>query len=169
MSVLLKTERALRAWMLGNAAYLIASDGTYVVEENGLRIRLQSGFGFFLPVVTGQSDVEMTGPAVVCSCPSGRQVENSTLTHLVDVQVELNFPADEGQNQRYLLDAFNYAVSQLQAALYRTDFTTVLTDAESGFACLHAPGSWTQESGFTDRLRTYRFRRQLVVAPSDFT
>lgn len=168
MSLLLRTERAFQKLLLGSAAYLVVGDGSFVVTDKGLRITLADGFTYDLPVARGQDDVEFTGPGVLCSCPSGTQVENGTRTMRVDVVIELHFPVDEGQRHRFLLDGFEYAVAQLAQALYRHDLPQLLSATENGFTVLHAPGAWTEESGFTDRLRTYRFQRPLIVAPTDF-
>lgn len=168
MSLLLSTERSLKRYLLGSAAWLVSGTGTYIVEEDGIRITLGNGFRYHLGILTGQGAAELTGPAVVCSCPSGTHVESGTRTMRVDVVIELHYPVDESHGLRHPLHAFEYAAAQLAQALYRHDFPQLLSAAESGFTVLYAPGTWTEESGFTDRMRTYRFRRQLIVAPTDF-
>lgn len=167
MSTLLKTERALQRWLLGSAAYLITGEGDYVVTDKGLKLRMASGFEFFLPVVRGQDDIELTAPCVITSCPTGRHYQTGSLTMLVDVEITLRYPADAGDVIKEPLAAFEYAAGQLAAALYRDDLPQRLSEAEELFNCQFAPGPWTEMSGFIQRLRVYTFRRQLVVSPRD--
>lgn len=167
MSILLKTERAIQRWLLGNAAYLVTGEGQYVVTDKGLKITMGDGYQFFLPVLRGQDDVEKGAPAVVVACPSARQYDRRTSTRVVDVEISLRYPADEGLNARKLLEAFEYAAEMLTGALLRTDFPEVVSTKEDGFTCQWAMEVWTEVSGWTDRFRTYAFRRPLIVMPKD--
>lgn len=167
MSVCLKVERALQRYLLGSAQFFVAADGNYVRTDKGLKITLRSGFGFFLSVLRGQDDVEAVAPGVIAACPSAVQLEPGTLTHLAEIEITLRYPVDEGQSQRFLLDAFEYASGQLVQALYRDDLPSLISQTEDGFTCTWAPGTWTQASGWVERLRTYQLKRQIVVVPAD--
>lgn len=164
-AVLLKTERAIQRWVLGSAAYLIAGDGSFVVTDNGLKIRLVSGFEFDLPVMRGQDDVENSGPGVIAACAAGVQVEKGTMTHDVQVEITLRYPADEGEGLCSLLDSFEFSCDQLSQAIYRADFPAALTASLDGFTCLSSLGHWRQASGWVGRLRSYQFTGALRVAP----
>lgn len=157
----------MQRWLLGTAAYLIAADGTYVVTDKGLKIRLATGFEFFLPVIRGQDDVEVGGPAVVAACPRGTQSQPGSATRVVEIEVTLRYPADEGDHAKELLAAFEYAAAQLAAALMRDDFLERLSEHEEEFTALSYVGTWTEDSGWIERLRTYRYMRQIVVTPAD--
>ena len=163
--ILLLTERALQRYLLGGAQYVLDENATFSVEDKGIRIVLPSGFRIFLAVLRGQDDIEVPAPAVIASCPTATQSQQGTLTHLVDVEITLRFPVDEHANQRHLLDGFQFSCDQLQSALYQDDLPEQVTMAADGFSCLWAPGPWTQASGWIDRLRTYQFKRQLLVTP----
>lgn len=165
--VLLKTERAFQTWMLGHAALLVSENGKYVVTNRSIRIELLSGPSFNLPVNRGQDDQELGAPAIVAACDDAVQAELRSLNWLVSTTLELRFPCDEKPTMSSMLDAFEYAAGGLSAALYKTELLDEVSALEPDFHLVARPNPWREQSGFTDRLRTYRWSTQFHVAMAD--
>ena len=91
--VLLQLEAHAQKYLLGQAPFLIAASGSYLLTDLGLRIKLSSGFEFDMPVLTGQGACEFSGPALIAYAPECSQL-SCTLNHEALLEVELRWPAD---------------------------------------------------------------------------
>jgi len=166
-AVCMRVERAFARWLLGAAPYLVAADGSYVLTDKGMRVTLHTGPQFFLAVNRGQDDVEIASPGLIAACDDAVQTELTALNFLVNLQIELRYPVDEGPESCGLLEAFEYAARQLGAALYKTELMDEVSQSEPEFTALNRPAPWREQSGFTGRQRTYRWVTQVSVALSD--
>jgi len=169
--VLMQLEQHAQAHLLGVAPFLIGSSGSYILTEQGARIRLSSGYEFNFPVLTGQGPCEVIGPCLVAYANEATQQEGFTLNHNATLAIELRWPADAESNlgtREELLACFQYAAGQLQIALYRHDLAKLLTESITGdeFTCFFVMPDPVQESLFdaAARLRLYRMRLTCIVA-----
>ena len=167
--VLLQLESHLQRYLLGQAPYLVAGDGSYILGDTGLRIKLSSGFEFDLPVLTGQGACEVVGPCLIAFGSEATQTD--CLNHDAVAEVELRWPADAESGlgtREELLSCFFYAAGQLQKALYRTDLAERITETipEDSFTCYDVLPTRTQGSDFRSRLRVYKVKLHCICASS---
>jgi hypothetical protein len=175
MSALLKSERSVKKWLLGEAAYLVTGDGTFVITDKGLNISVRGGAGYFLPVTCGQDEVEVSSPGVTVYCQEATGLEYAMCADnwLVGIDIELRFPADPRvAGETNVLAAFEFAAQQLGAALLRNDLLERLSEQELEFTAIQQTEPWVQRSGFgtgagQERLRTYNYETTIEVAMSD--
>lgn len=165
--ILVKTERAFARWLTGVAAQLITGEGFYVKSDKGLHVRLKNGVEYPFPVLRGQDDAQVKAPCVVVYCQLGEQLEPATMTHRVEVQLTLHFPAYESPDQTDLLEKFEFAADQLMQALYTDDLLLRVSELEDRFTLMFQLTRWIIESGWDGKDRTFKLRAQFHATPED--
>jgi hypothetical protein len=168
MTIALKVEQALRAWVQTRTVALITDTGAWIVTEAGLRLIVRKGFDLDVPVHLGQDQMEVRVPCIVCSCSSEAcQEEFPSGNYRCPASVTVRFEADPRTSQPEVIKAFQVLTDALIEQLMQSDLPEQLSAAVPDFTCFGQYGGRQQASSFDGRVRTYAVGLFLFCAPSD--
>lgn len=177
MSILCqRAERALMMAMLhesstalnGVNCFASVSYSEGVAVKNVLEQAMLGSEAFTLNFYAGESEEQVTTPAVCVYSDNATEDQDATGNALVDVTVDLMFPADSasGENVIAKIEAASMWVAQM---LRRPDLADLVTNQHCDLTCIGVdPSGYTSARVADGRQRVHKYGVRLYCAGKSF-